>query len=368
MTTSKVRHETGVQWTHVPGYIGATWNPTTGCSRLHDKRYLANRSSARAAGFTGPGIAREMGVKLPCPAQYDLPFARVQLLGERHLTEPLRAKKPRAYFVDSMADLFHEDVPDEFIDRVFAVMALSPRHIFMILTKRPGRMRKYVSDPATARRVEALAEVIRAGRNIGRGAQWQAQEQLQWPLRSVWLGVSVEDQERANERVPLLLNTPAAVRFLSCEPLLGPVDVARYLPICVAADGVIDGTVREQVDWVIVGGESGAHSRPMDLDWARSLRDQCAAAGVPFFMKQTGRWIAAGGPNEHRQHRLRSWLLADGRVFIPPVIGPHAHERPAAAVAWSNDPHGGRPELWPEDLRVREWPRIHIMVIKGGRG
>jgi protein gp37 len=371
-----VRHETGIQWTHVPGYIGASWNPTTGCSRvspgcehcyafeLHDQRHKANRDAARALligsdelarepGETDAQLARRAGYKLPVAPQYDVPFSTVQLLDERRLTEPLRARKPRCYFVDSMADLFHEDVPAEFIDRVFAVMSLSPQHLFLILTKRPERINAYIGDD---RREERISDVIwdvpwkmpsevrvAAGRDRVYGG---------WPLPNVWLGVSVEDQQRADERIPLLLDTPAAVRFLSCEPLLGPVDLMR-VPYLVSR--YLEPPYDDRIDWVIVGGESGRHARPMDIAWVRSLLEQCRRAGVPFFMKQMGSRpmlpITAAGQDE--------WIAGANKGTWSTRSFARAKDGARLGFALKlRHSHGGNPEEWPEDLRVREWPEV----------
>jgi protein gp37 len=192
---------------------------------------------------------------------------------EDRLDQPLRWTKPRKVFVNSMSDLFHEDVPDAFIDRVFAVMALAPQHTFQILTKRAERMREYMSGRRTRRGDRAVRPHERRAPRIAKGS-------YSWPLPNVWLGVSVENQHFADERIPLLLQTPAAVRFISAEPLLGPVDLAHWL------DDIPSGSRR--LDWVIVGGESGPGARPFDLAWARSIVQQCQAAGVPVFVKQLG--------------------------------------------------------------------------------
>src|SRR3990167_9436283 len=266
---------TTIEWTWMPGFEGDVWNPTTGCTRvsagcdncyafsLHDQRYLVNREAAKKlgighhngySGIEAAADAREDDAKLPFPKQYDLPFSHVQLLPDR-LDAPLRKRKPTCYFVDSMADLFHEDVPDEFIAQVWTTMFDCPRHRFLILTKRPERMRSWVTK-------------YREGHLLG---------------DNIWLGTSVEDQASADERIPHLLATPAAVRFLSCEPLLGPAFIQPWLYHSHIARAVIGGGQGSRIDWVIVGGESGSRARPMDLAWARSLRDQCAAAGTAFF-------------------------------------------------------------------------------------
>jgi protein gp37 len=239
----------------------------------------------------------------------------------------MRWKRPRRIFVCAHGDLFHESVPDAWIDRIFAVMALAPQHTFQVLTKRSARMLQYMTElwqPTTAQRIDfgdgdvldipaatsgetrhdqviqACEEFIGKFRLADQNNEdhWVdgslKATRFAWPLPNVWLGVSVEDQTRADERIPDLLATPAAIRFLSCEPLLGPVDVAWALghPIEIAAGFLRRGhfspgleTLR-RLDWAIVGGESGPGHRLMDADWARSLRDQCAEAGVAFFMKQ----------------------------------------------------------------------------------
>ena len=212
------------------------------------------------------------------------------------LEQALRWKKPRAIFWNAHGDLFHENVPDEWIDKQFAAMALTPQHRHMVLTKRSARMREYF-----ARNTEQMWTEQDPWVRITR---WMEEFDFSitdhsWrlPLPNVWLGVSVEDQRRADERIPDLLETPATIRFISAEPLLGPVDLEHieYYP------GFLKNalTGKEQgghcpdgpgLDWVIVGGESGPNARPMHPDWARSLRDQCADAGVPFLFKQWGNW------------------------------------------------------------------------------
>jgi protein gp37 len=204
-------------------------------------------------------------------------------LDEGALFQPLKWKRGRRIFVNSMSDLFLENLSNANIDRVFAVMALCPQHTFQVLTKRAERMRAYFSAPDLFAR---LATAVRAL------ADWNDPRQKseaflfcgclefghgdRWPLPNVWLGVSAERQEEADERIPHLMNTPASVRFISAEPLLGPLTVS-YLEWA-------------GLDWVICGGESGAHARPMHPEWARTLRDQCAKLGIPFFFKQWGEY------------------------------------------------------------------------------
>ena len=238
-------------------------------------------------------------------------------LDESMLLAPLRWRKPRMIFVCSMTDLFADFVDDEWIDRMFAVMALCPQHTFQVLTKRPERMRKYLTDPASAGRTLDVASVLlRRHFDIPDNVPAEmlaALDPFPWPLPHIWLGVSVEDQAAADARIPHLLAVPAKVRFLSCEPLLGPVDLRRVEAS--ATGNLIEGTFAypkridaltgkaghypgkstfhpdshtiAAIDWVICGGESGPGARPMHPAWARALRDQCAAAaGVAFFMKQ----------------------------------------------------------------------------------
>lgn len=183
----------------------------------------------------------------------------------------------------------HAEVPDEFIIDVFAAMAVARQHTFQILTKRPGRMRSLLRNPrfaATLRRPVGLFT-----------SAWE------WPLPNVWLGVSAENQRWADIRIPVLLDTPAAVRFVSAEPLLGPLDLSEYL-FC-GDDGVAHTCTGCTLDWVIAGGESGPGARPMHPDWVRSIRDLCGRATVPFFFKQWGAWAPAAEPANPRTVRRR---------------------------------------------------------------
>lgn len=286
---------TKIEWTD------ETWNPVTGCSKVSQgcKNCYAMREWPRLAGN-------------PKTVYFGREFTDVRCHPER-LDQPLRWTKPRMIFVNSMSDLFHEAVPDDFIDEVFAVMALASQHTFQVLTKRPERMREYLSRPAVEVRIglQAMAMcldsvVATKGRSeLGRGVSLKATDinpggLAAWPLPNVCLGVSVEDQASADERIPLLLQTPAAVRWISAEPLLGPVDLpGLFYYGTEKTGGVVPLRDRghAQLDWVVVGGESGPKARPMHPDWARSLRDQCAAAGVPLLFKQWGEWrpICEGG-------------------------------------------------------------------------
>lgn len=286
----------GIEWTD------ATWNPVTGCDKVSpgcDHCY-AESIAHRFAGT---------------PAYPD-GFA-VTLRPER-LDQPLRWRKPRKVFVNSMSDLFHKDIPDEYIARVFAVMALASQHTFQILTKRHARMRALLSSTAFQDSViDAAADHPELDRRhqVGRGAplcDWDGS----WPVPNVWLGVSVENQQWADIRIPALLDTPAAVRFLSCEPLLGPVDLALT---AVQHDGALPYRRASYLHWVIVGGESGPGARPMHPDWARSLRDQCTAARVPFLFKQAGTVLAREWGLRGKGHALDE-LPVDLRIRDYPGV------------------------------------------------
>lgn len=292
---------TKIEWTD------ETWNPVTGCSKISQgcKNCYAMREWPRLAGN-------------PKTAYFGREFTDVRCHPER-LDQPLRWSKPRRIFVNSMSDLFHPDVPDDFIDRVFAVMALSPQHTFQVLTKRPERMRAYMNHGEGFGRwgfIDGRARQIYAERYR---APFPTGKVLLGPLPNVWLGVSVEDQAAADERIPLLLETPAAVRWISAEPLLGPINLESVLwpnkgghrvdvlraGYWNAAGYRYGGPSAElgaerglftnhsdmaRLDWVVAGGESGPNARPMHPDWARGLCDQCVAAGVPFLFKQWGEW------------------------------------------------------------------------------
>lgn len=249
-------------------------------------------------------------------------------LSESALMQPLRWRRPRVIFWNAHGDTFHDAVPDAWIDRMFAVMALTPQHMHLVLTKRSARMRAYfAADDARKKGIRAAYD------SMGYSEVWLPE----WPLPNVWLGVSVEDQARADERIPDLLATPAAGRFLSCEPLLGPVDLTSidherdrgWEESMDALRGLTSEELtaewgeympaRPALDGVIVGGESGPGARPMHPDWARSVRDQCAAAGVDFHFKQWGEWHPHdsdcglySGPASKSPHGFRTAFVGKG--------------------------------------------------------
>jgi protein gp37 len=247
---------TKIAWTD------ATWSPVTGCSKVSPgcAHCYAETLSHRFGTTTKPWTPEHAAENV--------------VLHPERLDAPLRWKKPRRVFVNSMSDLFHELVPVDFIAGVFMVMAacapssLRPHggdHTFQVLTKRPERMHAFIAN-----------YTFPSGRTLA-----------EQPLPNVWLGVSVENQHFADERIPLLLQTPAQVHFLSCEPLLAPVDLREWVTV---NGGGRYGRLyaKDAVNWVIVGGESGPKHRPMDLAWARQIRDLCAETGTPLFVKQLG--------------------------------------------------------------------------------
>lgn len=229
------------------------------------------------------------------------------------LDAPLRWRKPARIFVNSMSDLFHEAVPDEFIDRVFAVMALAPQHTFLVLTKRPERMRGYMDKLSRYPEGHCWEGALRGFRVFGPDFKT-----VDLPLRNVHLGVSVEDQATVDQRIPILLQTPAAVRWVSYEPALAGVDFTDIVvgrgsgsehhinALSMEGDNVADDEEYSGacIDWVVVGGESGPKARPCDVAWIRSAVEQCRAAGVPVFVKQDS------GPRPGLQGRIPDelWL------------------------------------------------------------
>jgi protein gp37 len=301
---------TKISWTE------ATWNPATGCQPVSPG---CNNCYARimTEQFRGAGS-----------------FDKVELHPER-LADPLRWRKAKKVFVNSMGELFHADVPDEFVAAVWTTMywtsrlarTTKPRQTYQILTKRHARMRAWVRKWGDRdQRVAWIETAVQRG--------WcDREDRTEAPfmppvLPNVLLGVSTEDQEHADLRIPALLETPAAVRFLSCEPLLGPVDLRVHLNGHCAEHDFLGGFCVQRhhpgvqhLHWVIAGGESGKNARPMRPDWARALRDQCAADGVPFFFKQAGASLG------------REWGCSDSK--------------------------GTDMTAWPEDLQVQAFPAVN---------
>jgi protein gp37 len=281
-----------IEWTDT------TWNPVLGCDKVSAgcKGCYAIRTAWRLQHNPNPKVAKAFEGLAKIEGGKPNWTGRINFIPER-LADPLGWSKPRKVFVNSQSDLFHDGVEDFQIDAVFAVMAQAHQHTFQVLTKRPERMLAYFKKlqaaadehaPKTVTGKFLPSDVLNI-RNLARNPHSANAFKADWPLPNVWLGVSCENQATADERIPLLLQTPAAVRWVSAEPLLGEVILPRlsHNP---------DST---GLNWVVAGGESGPDARPMHPDWARSLRDQCKAAGVPFFFKQWGEW--AHGSDWHKE-------------------------------------------------------------------
>jgi protein gp37 len=351
-----------IEWTD------RTWNPLRGCS-IVSPGCVNCYAMKFAHRFSGAGKPYEgLTKQTKAGPQWT---GKVKLV-EDALLEPLKWRKPQRVFVNSMSDLFHEGVSDEFIDRVFAVMSLASRHTFQILTKRPERMLKYLAPGGEA--FERIAELAMAHQYGGFDVETyfdarDAHDNLSgfWPLPNVWLGVSCEDQQRADERITLLLQTPAAVRFISAEPLLGPIQL--HIPTktygvdgcdhCCNGDRCDDITHRDRrsckycrgtgrarkLDWVIVGGESGPGARPCDVAWIRSIVQQCQAASVPVFVKQLGSVPVMDG---------EEWAAIQYRPLLSARNSKHGIGGVVPLAL--RESKGGDPADWAQDLRVREFP------------
>lgn len=334
--------KTSIEWTE------QTWNPIVGCSIVSPgcTNCYAMKMAARIEAMGNQpryaGTTRKVNGKAVWTGKL------VQAPDSAFLA-PLKRKKPTTYFVNSMGDLFHEDCPDEWIDRVFAVMALSPQHTFQVLTKRAGRMREYMTSPDRKRLIAAQSMPISCLPAADGGHQarikldhFSACFAGAGPFPNIWLGVSTERQQEADERIPLLLQTPAAVWFISAEPLLGGLDLTSIVFDRRYGSGLLNALTGEQrghvpnsplgstgrLDWVIAGGESGPAARPMHPDWARDLRDQCSEAGVPFFFKQWGEWA----PGEcadftpTRSERIASWFVDEWSfATVTPSVSAETH-------------------------------------------
>jgi len=325
-----VKHGTKIGWTHVPGYKGVSWNPLTG----KEGRFHCTKVSA--------------GCEHCYAERYNIRFSRLPfkvgadeiVLSEPKLELPKTwTRKKRAVFVCSMTDLFHERVTYEMRDRIWAVMALCQDHIFMVLTKREQQLADYMLS-----RTENLEHItfqiellLHAGwttpKNMTvekverpfihpltgekRGTTKVTEISYPWPLPNVWLGVTAEDQDCFDRRVPKLAAVPAEKRFVSMEPMLGPIDASLLLPA---------------LDWVLIGGESGIGARPMRERWVRAVLEQCRSRRVPAYVKQMGAWW---------QSLAATSLHATG-----------------ISKARRRDPKGENPEFWPPDLRVRQFPTV----------
>ena len=258
-------------------YLTRVWNPTTGCSPV----------SAGCDNCWARAYLRRFGCPRGGEAYPNDGPCQPRVLRYR-LDEPLRWRKPQIVGVSFMGDLFHEEIPFDWIRRVFVVMARATQHRFLLLTKRPQRYAEWFRwiDHTPGKMDARLLSVCAC---------------QPWPLRNVWVGVSVEEQATADERVPVLLGAPAAHWWLSLEPQLGPVDLARFT--CDA----------RRIDWVVQGCESGPRRRPFDVEWARSVRDRLAGTTVGYYLKQMPR--CCGHANESRNTTVEHLPPLDGQRY-----------------------------------------------------
>jgi protein gp37 len=341
-----------IEWLARPGTKPESWNPVTGCRKVSEgcRNCYAEAMADRFWAKQYAVVEEETGGPAGTCSR-SRRFTDV-MCHEDRLSLPLSWRGPRTVFVNSMSDLFHSAVPDEFIDQVFAVMALSRKHTFIVLTKRPERMRAYFFDDSVNDRVaDATAHMY--DRHGGEFCGWATGPMFEWaPLPNVWLGVSIEDQPTADQRIPLLLQTPAAVRAVSYEPALGPVN---FREVACREDWHIDAFDTPdpscRIHWAIVGGESGPQARPCDVAWIRSTVQQCKTAGVPVFVKQLG-----ANPATHcgqcgrgiGHHILGGFVDACGPTHAAVIA-----EMSAIKAGKGNDP-----AEWPKDLNCREWPEV----------
>lgn len=352
---------TNIEWTSTKnpdGSIskGETWNPTAGCSKVSPgcKNCYAIKDAVRLSGNNNPKISE----KYAGTTSGNNWSGQINLANVETLLKPYFWTRPRKIFVNSMSDIFHENISFEWIDKVFSIMSLSPQHTFQVLTKRAERMHEYfesfkyhtvyergVINGDWLRSIlseDAVDKVIKA--NFSKG------------LPNVWLGVSCENQKEADERIPYLLKTPAAVRWLSCEPLLGEINfkIAKNFK-CSLTEGywmaetktVVDDynywMIRQNgISWVVVGGESGNGARPCSVDWIRSIVEQCKSASVPVFVKQLGEW----------SYDNKVW----GKHLPAPM---KVMEKGKKSFPFQNhkDKKGGDISEFPQDLQIREFPK-----------
>ncbi len=355
--------QTKIEWTD------ATWNIVTGCRIVSPG--CANCYAMRLAGTRLRNLPSRIGLTEDSKAgpvwTGDVRFNR------EWLDQPLRWKRPRMIFVAAHGDLFADGVKDEWLDQIFAVMALSPHHVFQVLTKRPERMLDYLLEMQRCfnhdHREFSRRWGVAAAEVTGSPCAAGSIEDIELPLPNIWFGVSVEDQRRADERIPILLATPAAIRWISAEPLLSALDVKPYLFIYTHEDEailsapIVPGKV-PVLPWRDPITTPAADICTPRLDWARSLRDQCTEADVPFLFKQWGNWQIASEGNGHLHHDMARndayWIDIDGKRHKPISIGltrPFAMHRVAKAVAGrllDGVEHNGFPPLPPPFQGARQ--------------
>ncbi len=338
------RNTTSIEWTHREGYVGCSWNPTRGCSRVSPgcvhcyAEVLAGRFSDE--GLWGHGFATRGKAGARWTGKVELVPAK--------LAEPLSWHKPHSVFVNSMSDLFHESLTFEEIAAVVGVIAATPQHIYMTLTKRAKRMREWFEwiqapDVPADSCLMHLREQARAHQlKIDKTAPGQADllwDRPPWPLANLQIGISAEDQQRWDERVPELLRCPAAVRFVSAEPLISGIQMAptyrREL-----RDSENAWSEGGDLHQLIIGGESGPGARPCHVEWIRDLRDQGRAAGCKIFVKQLG---------------AQSVIVPlDGATPWDMYDGGKLYDTEAGLCLRLKSKKGGDWDEWPEDLRIRE--------------
>ncbi|HAH24927.1 MAG TPA: phage Gp37/Gp68 family protein [Prolixibacteraceae bacterium] len=268
--------EHAIGWLNMPGYKPETWNPVVGCTKVSAgcKHCYAERMARRIAGIAKSKLYYDQVIT---ESKWNGKTARAY----NQLEKPFQWKTPRMIFVCSMGDLFHETADFEWTNRVFAVMALNGKHQFIVLTKRPERMKEFM--------------------------EWR---KFTAPLANVWLGVSAENQEEWNKRVPVLNQIEAAVKIVSVEPMLGPIDIKQGLGETLKYQA---GGVKNCISWVICGGESGPGARPMHPEWARMLMVDCWSEQVPFFFKQWGEWRPSVESDSGKRNQW-SWICINGKV------------------------------------------------------
>lgn len=276
--------KSSIEWT------SSTWNPSIGCDIVSPgcTNCYAMRQARRLASNPVLKPNRYRGTTKPSK-KGPVWTGVVRMASRDTILKPLSWRKPSLIFVNSMSDVFHPSLKASEVAQIFAVMALGKQHVYQVLTKRPDVMLAFVTNPSTPASVELAMQAIKPGSKVP-----------EWPLKNVWMGTSVEDQRRARERIKMLLQVPAAVRFLSMEPLLGEVLLEDELT---KADW-------KKLHWIIVGGESGPNARPMHPVWARKIRDACAKHGVQFFFKQVGSnaWVKDG--------KAAEFLAVGGRLGV----------------------------------------------------
>lgn len=326
------KHGTAIEWTQRPGTRGETWNPVRARNRATGGiGHFCIHASAGCANCYAERLQPRFNNPVRFAAQ---DAAKVEVfLDEAVLVKPLHWKSPRTIFVCSMTDLFGLFVKDEWIDKMFAIAALCPQHTFIMLTKRTARMKDWLGKRHSQNEVELAAESIQPQS----GTPFAPKHSIAWPLPNVWLGVSAEDQKTADERIPNLLATPAAVRFVSYEPALGPVDFGFLEPCDHTRRSCHEVRCWRALDWIIAGGESGPNAHPSHPDWFRSARDQCQAAGVPFFFKQWGEFLPHDHGGGHIKHGFdkRSYWVGDAWTWR---IGKKRAGRLLDGRAWNEYP------------------------------